>query len=319
MTPRAPVLLIIFNRPATTRRVLDALRRARPPKLLVAADGPRPGVPGDDRRCREARAVLDEVDWPCDIATDYGGVNLGCRQRCVKALDWAFSLTDRAIVLEDDCVPATDFVPLCDELLERYRDDERVHMIRGTNLLGGQRTTDASYYASRIYNVWGWATWARAWRHYDGAMQRWPEVKDSGWLERYLPSPAMAQLARFFFEETYAGRIDAWDYQWVLSSWLRGAHALVPAVNLVTNIGFGSDATHTGAAENRLANLPTAALNWPLRHPPDVVPDEDADRLEWEGVYPELARQDSMRDRLVLRGRGLRQRLQRLIARPRDS
>ncbi|HUR41091.1 MAG TPA: glycosyltransferase family 2 protein [Verrucomicrobiae bacterium] len=303
----SPVLLLVFNRPATTRRVLEALRVARPPRLLVVADGPRSEHPDDERLCEETRALFDDPGWPCEVTTEFSSVNLGCRMRCISGLDWAFAREDRAIVLEDDCVPHPTFVPFCSELLERYRDDERVHMIRGTNFLRGRRLSRDSYYSSRFCNIWGWATWARAWRHYDGEMRRWPQMRDNAWLESYLPSPAMAKLARYFFEETYAGRLDAWDYQWVFAGWLRNAHCLVPATNLVTNIGFGIDATHTRDAEPGLDDLPLQPIAFPLRHPRDVHVNEAADRLEWELMFPALAAEDSIVQRLAAR-MGLRWR-----------
>lgn len=283
--PRSPVALFLFNRPDTTRRVFEAIARARPERLLVVADGPRADRVGEHALCREARAVVERVDWPCQVQTLFSTTNLGCKRRIASGLDWVFSQTDRAILLEDDCLPATDFFAFCDALLERYRDDARVHMIRGSNFLQRRPGAD-SYYFSQFFNIWGWASWSRAWSHYDLEMRRWPELRDSGWLERILPHPRMAPLVRRFFDETHAGRVDTWDYQWMMSGWLAGALAAVPAVNLVSNLGHGVGATHTGNQGSHLAHLPLGTLAPPFTHPASVAASAGADQAEWNQVYP---------------------------------
>jgi hypothetical protein len=282
------VALFVFNRPEHTRRVIERIERARPARVLVIADGPRAGEAEDDRRCDEVRSIVDAVSWPCDVAKLYSDVNLGCTRRVVTGLDWVFANCDDAIILEDDCVPDASFFPFCSELLDRYRDDERVHMVSGTNVLPpGAFEIPHSYYYSRSFQIWGWATWARAWKHYDIEMRDWPELRASGWLERFLPEHAMAEVADAIFEETYQGRVEAWDYQWVLSGWSRGALSITPAANLVTNIGYGGDASHTRDANHPLANRPTVPMSFPLRHPEQLEVHEGADRRVWAAAYPE--------------------------------
>jgi hypothetical protein len=177
-----PVAFIIFNRPDTTARVFEAIRRAEPPQLLIVADGPRVDRPSDVERCAAARAVIERVDWDCEVLTNYAEANMGLADRVSSGLDWVFSLCDRAIVLEDDCLPDPSFFRFCDELLDRYRDDERVMAISGDNFQLGRRRTRYSYYLSRYNHCWGWATWRRGWQHYDHRMQLWPLVRDGGWL-----------------------------------------------------------------------------------------------------------------------------------------
>ena len=283
---QTPVALIIFNRPEVTRQAIAAIRAARPRQLLVIADGARADRPGEAARCAEARSALELVDWPCEVRTNFSNVNLGCKHRVASGLDWVFSQAAEAIILEDDCIPHPSFFPYCEELLARYRNDERVHMIRGTNLSRGRRFTRDSYHFSRMYNIWGWATWARAWKGYDIEMRRWPELRDTGWLQRFLPHRDAAKLVGWFFDETYAGRVDTWDYAWVLSGWIREAFAVVPENNLVTNIGFGEDATHTRSTENWLARLEASPMDFPLRHPKDIALSVRADIHEWLQVYP---------------------------------
>jgi hypothetical protein len=285
---RTPVALFIFNRPALTAEVMSAIRQVRPERLLVVADGPRSDRTADGDLCRQARQAAEQVDWPCNVQMQYSAGNLGCKVRLASGLDWVFGQAESAIVLEDDCVPEPSFFAFCEQLLARYRDEPRVHMISGTNLLGGKCFSPDSYYFSRFYHVWGWATWARAWRHYDVDMRRWGQLRDTDWVDRYLPTPEMARQARFFFDETFFhDRFTTWDYQWVLAGWLQGAHAIVPSVNLVRNTGFGATGAHLRNADSPLAALPTQPMGFPLRHPAEVAVLEAADAHEWARLNPQ--------------------------------
>lgn len=293
MTNSTPVALFVFNRPGLVRQVMGRIATARPPRLLVVADGPRADHLADKALCEEARAAALEVDWPCDIRTLFGDTNIGPKRRIASGLDWVFSQEREAILLEDDCLPDATFFPYCAELLERYRDDPRVHMIRGSNFLRGYRPTRDSYYFSRFYLTWGWASWSRAWRHFDLEMREWPRLRDSGWLERMLGSPERARTVRKLFDAAHAG-LEVWEYQWELSGWLREALAIAPAVNLVTNIGFGPDATHLRDPNHPHAAHPSERLGFPLKHPAKVESLEKADSVEWANVFP----RDGWRSRL---------------------
>lgn len=274
----APVAFFVFNRPATTRRVFERIRAARPPRLLVVADGPRADRPGEAARCAEARAAAGAVDWPCQVDTHYAEANLGCRRRISSGIDWVFSQVEEAIILEDDCLPEPDFFRFCSELLARYRDDARIFMVSGNNFLFGREASRYSYYFTRYLHIWGWASWRRAWAHYDVAMRRWPELRQGPWLADELGMPEVAGHFHNRFDATHAG-LDTWDYQWVFSAWLQHGCAVAPARNLVRNIGVGAGATNTHNAPVE-ALAPTAPLAFPLRHPPGVRVNRSADRLE---------------------------------------
>jgi hypothetical protein len=280
------VALFIFNRPETTRAVMAALQAVKPRKLCVIADGPRATHAADATACEEARRIATDVTWPCEVRTSFAPANLGLNDRMASGLDWVFSLTDRAIVLEDDCVPDASFFPYCEDLLARHADEPRVHMIGGSTFTPERRFTADSYYFSRFYHVWGWATWSRAWATYDPQMKDWPQLRDTGWLERLLPAPPMAAAARKVFDESHSRRLFVWDHAWVYSGWKRGACSTVPATNLVSNIGFGFGATHTGQADHPLSRLPTAPLQLPLRHPGRIAVHEAADACEWSYLNP---------------------------------
>ena len=272
---RTPVAFLIFNRPDTTRRVFAEIARARPPKLLVVADGPRANRPEEAQRCAQARAVIGRVDWPCEVETHYEETNLGCRRRVSSGLDWVFERVPEAIILEDDCLPSQSFFPYCEELLERYRDDARIGMISGDNFQRGRRAGSGSYYFSKYTHIWGWASWRRAWRHYDVTASLWPELLGSGLFER-MTLPGERDTWRAAFEGIHAGRIDTWDYQWTLACWCHSMLSVMPQVNLISNIGFGEQATHTRRV-NEYANMATQELGMPLVAPALTAADALAD------------------------------------------
>lgn len=282
----APVLLTVFNRPEETGRVLEILQRIRPPQIFVAADGPRAGRADDAENCALVRRmILDRIDWTDGVVTDFSPVNMGLRRRMASAIGLALEQADRVIVLEDDCVPHPDFFRFCTELLKRYASDERVGVITGDNFQPGDFCCGESFYFSRYPHCWGWATWRRAWAHYDDAMADWPGLRGEGWLEELFPHPLEAGYWRKIFDDVFAGEIESWAYRWTWSCWRRGMLTATPAVNLVTNIGTGDAATNTRDAEkdkHRRAALP---LDFPLCYPADVERNTEADAFAQRHVF----------------------------------
>lgn len=275
-SPTPPVALFIFNRPETTERVFERIAAARPPRLFVVADGPRADRPLESDRCAQARAIVERVNWKCDVLTNFSETNLGCQRRIASGLDWIFSIAERAIILEDDCLPDPTFFPYCRELLERYEDDERIVMISGDNFQPASRTSPYSYYYSKYPHVWGWATWRRVWQSYDVSMALWPLVRERDLLRDIVGSERAALAWRTIFDAVHAGQIDTWDYQLTFAAWMQNGLSILPGENLVSNIGFTADATHTTTA-SPLSNLPTYPMRFPLRHPPYMVRDRAAD------------------------------------------
>jgi hypothetical protein len=275
---KSPVSFLIFNRPDTTARVFAKIAIARPSKLLVVADGPRDGHPEDYERCQQARAIIDQVDWDCEVHKNYSTVNLGCKRRVSSGLDWVFNTVERAIVLEDDVLPDQTFFRYCDELLERYAEDERVGTISGCNFQNGQKRGLYSYYFSRYTHVWGWASWARAWKHNDVDMQLWPVVRKEEYLRGMIPNEQTLDYWTATLQTVYEGKIDTWDYQWQFACWLNHMLAVLPQVNLISNIGFGKEATHTADPFSAVADRITSSMDFPLVHPPFVMRHELADR-----------------------------------------
>lgn len=296
MTLTTPVVFLIFNRPDTTQRVFDAIRLAQPKQLLVIADGPRASRLYEAERCQETRQIIEQVDWDCEVSKNYTDVNLGCKQRVSSGLDWAFSQVEEAIILEDDCLPHPTFFPFCEELLERYRLDQRIMAISGDNFQAGRQRTQDSYYFSRYNHIWGWATWRRAWKFYDVTMAQWPIVRDQQWLNDLLETRQARWYWSDVFQAAYEGKIDTWDYAWTFACWIHRGLTVLPKVNLISNIGFGTEATHTTDTKNPFANLPTQAMLFPLRHPPFTVRDATADKVTQETVF-RLSKRSSMKFR----------------------
>lgn len=270
-----PVAIFLFNRPELTAHVFAEVRRARPSRLLIIADGPR--NPAERLPCDLARRAVQGVDWDCDVRCNFSDVNLGCRHRISSGIDWVFTLVDEAILLEDDCLPDPTFFPFCSELLKRYRQDSRVMMISGDNFQFGHRRTPHSYYFSGIPHIWGWATWRRAWQHYDVNLSEWPTLRDTGFLSRLFDHSGFAQTYRRIFDETSAGRIDTWDHQWAFAFWRRQGLCVLPETNLITNLGFGPDATHTRNPASNDSAIPLTTMTFPLSHPPKVERCAEAD------------------------------------------
>lgn len=275
----SPVVMIIFNRPDTTDRVFAEVARARPRTLLVIGDGPRETHPGEAELCATTRRVIDQVNWPCNVLTNYADRNMGCRQRVASGLSWVFETVEEAIILEDDCVPEPSFFRFCDELLAHYRTDESVMMISGDNFQQGKLRGQASYYFSRYCHVWGWASWRRAWRHYDVEMSDWPEVRNSALLGEVLDDRGQVRRWSKNFDIIHSGVVDTWDVQWMYACWRQRALTIIPNTNLVTNIGFGVAATHTKNETDRFAALPVQPMKFPLQHPSTILRHAEADQF----------------------------------------
>ncbi|MGB3512172.1 MAG: methyltransferase domain-containing protein, partial [Microcoleaceae cyanobacterium] len=272
---KIPVVLIIFNRPDTTEKVFEVIRQVKPPQLFVIADAPRQKKMGESEKCQAVKEIINLVDWQCEVLTNYTEINLGCRERVYSGLNWVFSLVESAIILEDDCVPHPSFFRFCEELLERYRDDEKIMAISGDNFQFGNNPTEDSYYFSRYPHCWGWATWRRAWKNYDNRMQLWSEVRDSNWLENILQNTQAVKYWSEIFQDNYQG-FNSWAYAWAFACWNHHGLTILPKVNLVSNIGFGKEATHTSNI-NRFANMSVAEMIFPLNHPPLIIPNIQAD------------------------------------------
>jgi hypothetical protein len=275
---KTPVALVLFKRPERTKLVFDRIRRARPKRLFLIADGPRVGDAEERLGCEQARAVVEEVDWPCEVTRDFADGNVGLRRRLPSGLDGVFRQVERAIVLEDDCLPHETFFRFCEELLERYAAEDRVMHVAGSQLLHDPPARSASYHFSRYVHIWGWATWRRAWRRFDVELREWHDL-DRGERESRLESMFAEESERRYWGYVWdnSGEIENWDAQWSYAVLARQGLAVNPNRNLISNIGFGEDATNAIEDPLGIAARPLEGIKFPLEHPAAIERDEASD------------------------------------------
>lgn len=273
-----PILLVIFNRPETTRRVFESIRQQKPKYLFVAADGPRPERVDDIEKCKAARNII-KPDWDCELYTLFRDNNLGCGKGPSQAITWFFSQVEEGIILEDDCVPNPDFFQYCTQLLDHFRDNERISFIGGTNFQRGFKRGIGSYYFSAgNQGTWGWATWKRAWDKFDYYISNIDKGIFSKIIKNFFINPRQREYWMEIFTEVKKNRYNesCWDYQFYFSNWVEGKLAVLPNQNLVRNIGFDTDATHTIGENNPLMNVPLGSI-FPIEHNHYIVQDKNAD------------------------------------------
>jgi hypothetical protein len=275
-----PVLFLIFNRPEMTQRVFASIREASPAKLFIAADGPRNDKPNEAEICEQTRWIIKTIDWDCNVATLFREKNLGCKKAVSSAIEWFFTHVEEGIILEDDCLPSQSFFPYCQELLERYRNDTRIMQICGSNFL--KTSLEESYYFSKYGPIWGWATWRRAWKYYDVDMSHWMIVKQKRLHYDFCFDEDEIRAREEIFDKVYAGNIDTWDYQWVFTKLIHNGLSITPKENLISNIGFSEEATHTTNKGDKRENLERKELEFPLVHPSFMLKNYEMDHKYFE-------------------------------------
>lgn len=286
-----PILLLIFNRPKLALQVIDSIRKQKPKYLFIAADGPRPLVEGDLDKCKLTRElVLNSIDWDCNVKTFLRDSNVGCGKAVSEAITWFFEHVEEGIILEDDCLPNDSFYLFCEELLRKFKDDKRVSAISGNNFLPHQpMPIDSDYYFSVFPSSWGWATWRRAWNGYDLHITSWNSATGAA-KTRFIFNEKKYQLWwKNQFDYFHNGKIEhTWDFQFHYLSMIRKQLAIIPKANLVCNIGHGPDSTHFLDTESTLANLPTYAIDFPIKHPSSIARNYEADIYNQKLLFGEV-------------------------------
>ncbi len=278
MSLKIPVLFLIFRRKEVTQRAFSAIRAIKPLQLFIAGDGGRTGA--EHNKCEETRAaVLEMIDWECEVKTLFRETNLGCREAVSTAITWFFGAVEEGIILEEDCLANPSFFAYCQELLERYRDDTRIMSISGTNFQNGIKRGTADYFFSTRADCWGWASWRRAWKLYDRNMSHYLEFRDNNIIKTVLPYAHMRKYWAEMLESVYAGETSSWASIWVYSIWINHGLCVKPNVNLVSNIGFDAESTHCANPESPLANAATSELVV-TKHPAIFIPDLAAELEE---------------------------------------
>ena len=277
---KTPVLFLVFNRLDTTKKVFDAIKKAKPPRLYIGSDGPRERKEGEAEEVKAIREyVLSSIDWDCEVKTLFRDSNLGCGKAVSEAITWFFNHEEKGIILEDDCLPAYSFFRFCEELLEKFKDDERIMKIAGYNMFWYKIDFECDYYFSNFGFAWGWASWNRAWKLYDFEMKKWGRIRNSAIIRK---QPFFKER-NIVFEDTYNKKIDTWDYQWDFAFAINGGLSVIPRVNLIQNIGFRSDATHT---KNRdlTRELPYNEISFPLKHNDIILPNHEYEKFAKNSV-----------------------------------
>lgn len=279
-----PVLFLVFNRPDTTTQVWNVLRQIRPRKLYIAADGPRPHKNNEAEKVAQVRKIT-QPDWECEVTYWFQETNLGCRNHVSQAITKFFEYEECGIILEDDCLPVLSFFPFCERLLIHYKDDTRIMHISGDNFQHGVQRGNASYYFSRFNHIWGWATWRRAWKLYNVNMPDFPEFCHQNSLKNIFSNPMIRLPWYQNFYDVYSGK-DTWDFQWTYTIWKNNGLAILPQNNLITNIGFGAEATHTHIKVDSISELQRQEVDMEkLTHPTWVMPNIDADDYTFNQAF----------------------------------
>lgn len=277
----SPILIIAFNRVDTLEKVLSKCFTETHRRIYISVDGPRKYIPQEELKVNKVKEVirLFKGEFNGTVKVNYNEVNLGCKRGVVGAINWFFENEKYGIILEDDCVPNQSFFQFADILLDKYENHESILHIGGTNPISDYCTKKESYYFSNYNRIWGWATWKRAWINFD--VDNDPRINHHNLLliKKKLPAKIFENYMKIW-DDVYNDKIDTWDYQWFLYRLTKGI-AIIPNYNLITNIGFGEDATHTTNKKNKLANMKIESLDFPLIHPQNICVNRRQDRI-WE-------------------------------------
>ncbi|MBK26562.1 MAG: hemolytic protein HlpA-like protein [Halobacteriovorax sp.] len=284
---KTPVLLIVFNRPEQTRQVLETLKQSKPQKLYIAADGPRVGNKSDINKLEQVNTIIKNISWDCEVKKNFSDTNLGCRTRISSAIDWIFQSEEQAIILEDDIIADPSFFNFCQEMLQKYKDNDQISMVSGVNILDGEFKFDSSYFFTKFGGIWGWATWRRSWKDYDVEMQEWKEHKERGNLFKEFLTTKEWNAFNDKWKWLWRENIQTWDYQWDFARFKSSSLSIVPSKNLIRNIGFGEQSTHTKQKDHEYSNLRTYSISWPIRHPKSISVNPDYEKRYVEKVLHE--------------------------------
>lgn len=280
-----PILVTIFKRPDLTQMVFDQIRKVKPKQLFISADGARLHKAGEAEQVEAARKIFEAVNWDCEVKTLYREQNLGCRMAMSGGIDWFFEHVEKGIILEEDCVPDLSFFPFVKEMLNKYEDHNEIMSISGLNLIDSQfEEQEDAYLFTKFVFYWGWATWKRAWNKMDVHMQRFPEFVENNYIDRLLQDKSAQKYLLQKFHETHTKQNDSWAYAWFYNCVLHHGLSIVPKYNLIQNVGFGEEATHTNFAEKSFQTS-SKALTFPLVHPKKIqaAPKKVADQFFYAG------------------------------------
>ncbi len=263
-----PILLIVYNKPNEVEKVLSAILKTNPKSLYIASDKWQNDT--EKENVLQVRRIISDKIKNVECKVRYNDTNLGCKNGVVSAIDWLFQNEEYGIILEEDCLPNSSFFEFCKNLLIKYKDDKKIFMISGSNPTSANTTLKSDYYFSKYIRIWGWATWKRCWEQHDPRIQDWPKIKSNKSHYSFFDSVKEAKYWEALWDKCYSNTIDTWDYQLYLSQLLNNGISIVTTKNLVSNIGFGNNATHTKVDVYNISNYPTVTQSFPLKHPESI-------------------------------------------------
>ncbi|MDD3084991.1 MAG: nucleotide-diphospho-sugar transferase [Candidatus ainarchaeum sp.] len=278
MTYNIPILFLVFNRPETTKRVLLEIRKIKPTKLYVVADGPRKNNLKDKENCEKVRNLIDElVDWKCVVKKTYRKENLGCRKSVSEGITWFFKNEEMGVILEDDCLANNSFFKFCEKMLLKYKNNSKIMHISGNTFINQNyrnKYVSSDYFFSKYPHVWGWATWKRAWKFYNSNLHGFDKN-----LKNILIYNKFNLLEKLYWTKIFnlvlSNKINSWAYVWFYSILERKGLSIQPKYNLVKNIGFGEYATHTTNINKNSLEYFNLKLN---KHPLKIESNSKLDR-----------------------------------------
>ena len=282
-----PVLIRFFNRPNKIKKVMAILKKVKPKQLYLLADGPRPSKGKREKKLVEiTRQIATEINWKCNVKKKFFKENLGGPKAGYEGICWFFNSVKQGIILEDDCIPNIDFFKFCDELLEYYKDDNRVGHITGNNFQNGNIRGDSSYYFSKYTHTWGWASWQRSVFNWNLVEKNWPKIKKKKLINNFYNDNNEKKYWEKIFDELNSCKNVHWDYSWMLKQWMNKSLTVTPNVNLVKNIGFGKDATHQVDKNSNLNSVTLQKLD-KIIHPKEIKINIIADIYAFNFVFKE--------------------------------
>lgn len=278
-----PILFITFTRFETTKKVFESIKAIKPAKLYISSDGPRENIEGESEKVEFLRNyILDNIDWECQVSTNFQKVNLGCKYNPQSSITWFFEQEKMGIILEDDVVPSQSFFAYCKELLIRYERDLRVWGISGANMQHKVDIED-SYYFSDFFMTWGWASWSSRWQKHLELMKQFDNYVSSPLIKHKLKNRTANKKMLYNAIISYNNQLDAWDYLWIFSCFCNNGLIATPNANLCENIGFGEGATHTSS--NSYMRISKNELDFPLKHPLIIYANKKIDEQFFSNVF----------------------------------
>jgi len=275
---KTPILFIVFKREGLTRQVFEQIRKIKPKKLFISADGARANIEGEEEACKRVREIFKEIDWECEVHTRFNDENLGLKKATLSAIDWFFENVDEGIIIEDDNLPDLSFFSFCEQMLELYRNDTRVMQISGNNFFRGKKFGDKSYYFSKVAQVWGWATWKRAWNLFDVNMSSYEAFKKTKQIDNVFEGYFTKKYLMNHYDKITSKDVLSWSWHWIYTVFSNNGLCVTPSVNLISNIGFGNDAVHAANPINKLAGVAFEKMSEPVIHPDFILPDKRVDK-----------------------------------------